>query len=87
MTTLEAALGKALDFLERSDIGWNPATMRLMSESVSVDGNLAVVPYNTIAFLNTGDYHAHLLGNNPVVVDLETGECRFMGCDEEIGDY
>lgn len=82
MMSLSEALDQAASFLDRSDIGWDPATMRLAHEFVQVEGSRAVVPYNSIKMLDTGDWHAQLLGNVPVVVDLITGECRFMTWEE-----
>jgi len=47
------------------------------------DGRYFVIPYNSVDLLDHGDIEAELAGNEPIMVDLESGRCRFMTFDEE----
>lgn len=86
MLSLQGALEAAGAFLVSDCSGWNPSTMRLMYEGAYVDREQAVVPYNTIEFLDGGRERKQLLGNRPVIVELATGACRYMTLDEIINE-
>jgi hypothetical protein len=60
--------------------------VRVAPELGFKDGRLLIVPWNSVALLDHDDEDAELGGNTSIVVDLETGECRFMSVAEEL-DY
>lgn len=48
------------------------------------DGRFFIIPYNSVDLLDHGDLDAELGGVSPIVVDLETGACRYMEFNEAI---
>lgn len=76
-----AAAAAAAAFLEE-DIRLNPDpdfdnVVRTAPEHGFKDGRRFIIPFDSVDFLDHGDERARLGGNWPIVVDLETGECRF----------
>lgn len=78
MISREGAFERAKGFLDDQAKSWKHSKVRIIREdSFSYEGFL-VVPYNSVDYLDGGVSSAILVGNLPVRVDLETGECHFL---------
>ncbi|GAA3244275.1 hypothetical protein ACFO1B_31940 [Dactylosporangium siamense] len=62
--------------------GFVPEPVRVQPEAAFADGRRIIVPYNSIALLDHGDLEAELGGNAPIMVDLDTHECRYIDLGE-----
>lgn len=82
MLSMRQALDVAVAFLTEDGEAWDPQTMRIEPEHAFIEEGKAVVPYNSRAFLDEGKKGAWLLGNLPVLVNLDTSVCRYMTIDE-----
>ncbi|WP_326807172.1 YrhB family protein [Streptomyces sp. NBC_01775] len=79
MLDKEAAISRAAEYLAAKSEEWGKGgEVRLSAESAFLDGEDLVVCYDTIAYLDHGDEMERLAGNNPIKVDLNTGECHFI---------
>ncbi|MES0835819.1 hypothetical protein [Nocardiopsis tropica] len=41
--------------------------------------NYVIAPWDSAAFLKEGKWEERMIGNVPIEVDRETGNCRFIG--------
>ncbi len=60
--------------------------VRVAPEHGFKDGRYFIIPYNSVDLLDHGDLDAELAGNFAILVDLESGACRFLTVAEEL-DY
>jgi hypothetical protein len=82
MLNQEAAAAIAAAYLEEETRNSPGSEVRTAPEFGFVDGGRYIVPYNSVDLLDHGDLEAELGGNSPILVDLKTGECRFLEFDE-----
>ncbi|MET7396600.1 YrhB domain-containing protein [Dactylosporangium sp. NPDC005572] len=82
----QEAAAAAAAFLAEEYRQWlrpgEPMPVRTQPERAFRDGRRYVVPYNSIDLLDHGDLDAELGGNAPILVDLDTGECRHIDLNE-----
>ncbi|GAA2075807.1 hypothetical protein GCM10009801_30790 [Streptomyces albiaxialis] len=85
MLNKQEALFRANDFLREKSKEWNKeGEIRIESEGAFTDKDSLLVCYNTIAYLDHGDELDRLAGNNPIEVNLRTGDCRILSLDETL---
>ncbi|GAA1153040.1 hypothetical protein GCM10009664_21250 [Kitasatospora gansuensis] len=74
-----SALQLGAEFLAEDVKTWtHPSEVRIIPEASFGDANLLIIPYDTTEFLDRGISSASLMGNLPISVNLETGECDFI---------
>ncbi|MFB7609895.1 hypothetical protein [Streptomyces gardneri] len=76
------AVELAAAFLAEESRTWQANSVRIIEEDCFVDKGRLIAPYNTTDYLDRGVDGARLAGNLPVVVDLQTGGCLFIGWEE-----
>jgi hypothetical protein len=81
MIDVDAGIAKAMEYLAMKSETWESEVRVIVDDSFR-DGSLLIVPYDTVEYVETGDDRERLAGNYPVCVDLDTGECCFVGIDQ-----
>ncbi len=80
---LDEAIRRGREFLEASRRPNEPEMDVDVSRVRQVSGDF-VLPYNSLLYLETRDPHDLLLDCWPIVVDGETGNCRFSTIEERL---
>ncbi|MDE3721374.1 YrhB domain-containing protein [Nocardiopsis sp. N85] len=74
----ESALAKAEEFLASESKEWKHKDIKIIHDKAFQHEGRLIAPYNTVSYLNTGKMEHGLVGNVPIEVDMETGECEFI---------
>ncbi|MCU1045140.1 hypothetical protein JAK48_01045 [Stenotrophomonas maltophilia] len=80
MIEFEDAMRKAVAYLEDSDIPLRVTSWGQFSEGW-------YFCYQSVEYLDTGEFSAQLAGNAPFVVDRDSGEVFDLGTDKPVEEY
>ncbi len=84
MMTKEEAIEVAREFFEDA-ISKSIIQRGMFSEQdIFCHEKYVIVPWDSVAFIKEGKWEERMIGNAPIRVDRETGDCGFIGVRQAV---